>query len=478
MEIEFAAAMLCLVADYGRKYYSKWRPYVVGSIATGSLVISLALLGYYWSTYNGNLVSLYPTSFASSFSSLYTISEFTIFVIFTAFVVGIVVSIYSWKFLSREDNVGPFFCLLILLLLSIVGVVSAGDFLTLFLFWETMSISAYGLVAFYKDASIISLEASLKYIFLAGAGTLLALYGISLVYSVTGNLDIGSLGSLLASNPSLGVFALIIIMLGFGVEAAIFPLHTWLPDVYSAAPIPVSALISGIVTETGVFVLLKVIQPLVNLGSIQEIQFTLGVLAVLTMFVGNLGAYAQTNLKRILAFSSIAQMGYMIAALSTFSVLGIVSVVFMIWNHGIVKSSFFMMSGLNGNKYENSELDKLQGIGQKNKILGVLFASSSLAMVGSPPFGMFWAELLIVESLIAASSQFFFALAVIVVLNIFLSLGYYLRIINKVILNAPQEGNQKQSQVSLGLLMPPLVLMGLSLLTGIFPYILLHAIQF
>lgn len=491
MEIEFTAAMVCLAVDYGRKYYSKWRPYLVGSVATGSLIISLVYLLYYWWTYNGTPVIIQPTT--SAYASLYVVNDYTIFVILTAFVVGIAVSTYSWKYLSQEDNIGPFFSLLILLLISIAGVASAGDFLTLFLFWEAMSISAYGLVAFYKESSQISLEASLKYIFLAGTGTLLALYGISLVYSITGSISLSSLGGLLTTNPEIGVFALIAIMLGFGVEAAIFPLHTWLPDVYEAAPVPVSAVISGIVTETGVFVLLKIIQPLSIIGvtadlntlakltSTQEIQVILAVLAVLTMLIGNLGGYVQTNLKRILAFSSIAQMGYMIAALSTFSALGIVAVVFMIWNHGIVKSSFFMMGGLNGKDYEDSELDNLQGLGQRNRTLGIMYASSSLAMVGSPPFGMFWAELLIVEALIAAPSQLFLALAVIVVLNIFLSLGYYLRIINKVVFNAPVNQDNVPSVpsgISFGLIVPPLALIALSLITGIIPYVLLHAFHF
>jgi proton-translocating NADH-quinone oxidoreductase chain N len=492
MEIEFVAAMSCIAADYGRKHYSKWRPYVVGSIATGSLIISLVYLVVYWLAYNGTTVLVQPT--ISLFASLYVINEYTIFVIFTALVVGIAVSIYSWRYLSEEDNVGPFFALLILLLASIVGVASAGDFLTLFLFWESMSISAYGLVAFHKESSQLSLEASLKYVFLAGAGSLLALYGISLVYSITGSINLSSLGSLLAISPQLGILAVITIMLGFGVEAAIFPLHTWLPDVYSASPMPVSAVISGIVTETGIFVLLKMIQPLettnsvVNLGSLlkltsnQEIQVILATLAVLTMLIGNLGGYVQTNIKRILAFSSIAQMGYMIAALSTFSLLGLVAVVFMIWNHGIVKSGFFLLSGLNGREYEDSELDNLQGLGQKNKAVGIMFASSSLAMVGSPPFGMFWAELLIVEALFATGSELFFTLAVIVVLNIFLSLGYYLKIINRIVLNPPttQQGEMTKTKSSLqfGLLIPPLALISLSLLTGILPYLLLNQLNF
>jgi proton-translocating NADH-quinone oxidoreductase chain N len=488
LEIEFVAAMLCLAADYGRKFYHEWRPYIVGSISTGSFVISLVYLLLYWQSYDGSVVPpIQPTS--SPFASLYLVNNFTIFVLFTAFVIGITVSVYSWRFLSEEDNAGPFFALLVLLLTSVVGVVSSGDFLTLFLFWEGMSISAYGLVAFHKETMQISLEASLKYIFLAGTGSLLALYGISLVYSTTGSIVLTNLGSLLIGNPTVGLLALTMIMLGFGVEAAIFPLHTWLPDVYSAAPVPVSAFISGIVTETGVFVLLKVIQPLsttslstnvdafLRLTSNQEIPAILAVLATLTMLAGNLGGLVQTNLKRILSFSSIAQMGYIIAALSTFSFLGLTAVAFMIWNHGIVKSGFFMMTGLKGKSYEDSELDKLQGAGRKNKTLGILFSSSSLAMVGSPPFGMFWSELFIVEALLAASTEIFIALAVIVVVNIFLSLGYYLRIINKVVLNGPLGNNVEDTakeRVSLGLLIPPIGLIALSLFTGLFPYVLLN----
>ena len=488
MEIEFAAAMSCIVADYGKNYYNGWRQYVVGSIAAASLLVSLTYTLSYWSSYNGTTVFLQPI--ISSYASLYIINEYSIFVIFTALVVGIAVSIYSLKYLSAEDNAGPFFAMLLLLITSIVGVASSGDFLTLFLFWEGMSISAYGLVAFQKESVPVSLEAALKYVFLAGAGSLLAIYGISLVYSITGSITLASLGSLLVGSPQIGVFALVIIILGFGVEAAIFPLHTWLPDVYSAAPSPVSAVLSGIVTETGVFVLLKIIQPVGMVGSFvnslaslatnEEIQVALVILAILTMLIGNLGGFVQTNLKRILSFSSIAQMGYMIAALSTFSVVGLIAVVFMIWNHGIVKSGFFLMSGLNGRKYEDSELDSLQGIGHNNKIVGIMYASSSLAMVGSPPFGMFWAELFIVEALVAASTTLFLATAAIVVLNIFLSLGYYLKIINKVVFTRA-EGQEGESKTSVGyslwLLLPPLSLLVLSLATGFLPYLILSHLR-
>jgi len=481
MEIEFATAILCLAADFGKKYYKKWRPFAIGVMATGSLVISLAVLLANWGSYSESSIEIQPIS--SPFASLYVINSFTTFVIFTALIIGIVVSIYSCTFLTSEDNAGPFFTVLLLLLLSIIGVDSSGDFLTLFLFWECMSISAYGLVAFYKD-SAVSLEASLKYIFLAGTGSLLALYGISLVYSTVGSIRISSMSTLFSSNSELGVLALLLIIIGFGVEAAIFPLHTWLPDVYSAAPTPVSAIVSGVVTETGIFVLLKVVQPfvgitipipsgnLLNLTSVEDIQLVLAILAVMTMLVGNLGGFAQSNMKRMLAYSSIAQMGYMLAALSTFTVAGLVAVVFNIWNHGIIKSGFFFEAGLGGKSYESSELVNLQGLGQQNKVTGVMFASSSLAIVGSPPFGMFWSELFIVEALISKSSLQFLVLAAVVVLNIFLSIGYYIKIINGVVLTQSPEGKPAQ-RVSVGLLIPPMIFLALSLVSGILPFLLL-----
>jgi len=484
MEIEFAAAIVCLAADFGKRYYSKWRPYIVGSIATGSLVISLAILLENWGSYSAISTQIQPI--VSPFASLYEINSFTTFVILTALVIGILVSFYSWTFLTSEANAGPFFTILLLLLLSVIGVASSGDFLTLFLFWECMSISAYGLVAFYKD-SAISLEASLKYIFLAGVGSLLALYGISLVYSIIGSIQISVIGTLFSTNSELGVLALLFIILGFGVEAAIFPLHTWLPDVYSAAPTPVSAIVSGIVTETGIFVLLKIVQPfigvtgltvsgsLLNLTPIQDIQLVLAVLAVMTMLVGNLGGFAQTNMKRILAYSSIAQMGYMLAALSTLTMAGLVAVVFNIWNHGIVKSGFFLEAGMGGKNFEDSELANLQGLGQQNKFAGIMFASSSLAIVGSPPFGMFWSELFIVEALVSKSSSLFLVLAAIVVLNIFLSIGYYIKIINKVVLT-PTPDDKPRQKISLGLLFPPMIFIALSLVSGLVPFLLLNHI--
>jgi multicomponent Na+:H+ antiporter subunit D len=485
MEIQFAATMLVLLVDIGKKRYGKARTYVVGGVASAALIISLIEFLANWSA-NGAPILLSPVQLDATLrASLYSVDKLGMLVIFTILVLGLAVAVYSALKLSPTDNVGPFYSLLLLLVTSTLGVVSSGDFLTLFLFWEVMSVSAYGIVAFHRNA--LSLEAAMKYLFLAGSGSLLYLFGVGLVYSAQGSIRFDALVYLLQQNGQLGLFAMLMVVIGLGVEAAIFPMQTWLPDAYGAAPVPASAFLAGVVTETAVFAILKLVQPIISASglstsvssTVQGLQFTLLGLAVLTMLIGNLGALGQTNLRRMLAFSSIAQVGYMLAAISTFSLLGLVAVVFHIWNHGLVKSSFFMLSGSGKENYEEAELDKLRGVGQQDKVLGVLYTSSSLAMVGSPPFGMFWSELLIVQSIISVGTAVFFGLAVMVVLNVLLSIVYYFRVINKVALSNPEKDETAATtpKLSRRLILPPLILLLLSLLMGIVPSVILRMIS-
>jgi len=320
-------------------------------VTVGVLGISLIDLFVNWSSGIVNAIWIRPVD--SSFASLYFVDKFGLFVIFTVLSIGIFLSIYSWARLDLEENVGPYFALLLILLVSLIGVIAAGDLLILFLFWEGMSVSAYSLVAFRKEVAI-SLEAALKYLILAGSGSLIALFGISFVYSLTGSIQLKDLGLVFQKDPQLGTLALAMLIVGLGVEAAIFPLHTWLPDAYSAAPTQVSAVLAGVVTETAVFVLAKIINPtfvnsIIQIAAMQNLtgifQLSLVVVALFTMLIGNLGALGQKNIKRLLAYSSISHVGYMLAALATFSVLGLVAVIFHIWNHGLVKSSSSCLPG-------------------------------------------------------------------------------------------------------------------------------------
>ncbi|MGO9644870.1 MAG: complex I subunit 5 family protein [Candidatus Bathyarchaeia archaeon] len=481
MIILFAGAMLCLILDLGKRYVKIWRRDLAGIVCTGVLGFALADLLFYLRSGIVGPISIRPTD--STFASLYTVDKFGVFVIFTVLAVGTAVSFYSSRYLDPDDNVGPFNSLLLLLLLSLVGVVASGDLLTLFLFWEGMSIAAYGLVAFRKEVAV-SLEAALKYLFLAGAGSLVALFGISIIYTLTGSIQLKDLSLVLQNEPHIGIFGLAMLIVGLGVEAAIFPLHTWLPDAYSAAPVPISATLAGIVTGTAVFALIKIVNPAFMNASlllqvqishlIQTSQIILAAIAVLTMLIGNLGALGQSNLKRMLSYSSIAHVGYMLAALATFSVFGIVAILFHIWNHGLVKSSFFMLTGNTGKEYENSELSSMKGMFGQNRFLGSMFALSSLGMIGVPPFGTFWSELLIIEALFATESLTFYLVAVVIVLNIALSVGYFSRVITTV---ARDTHDVEKIEVSWRLTVSPLFLLLLSLATGFAPWLLLRMIS-
>ncbi len=482
MEILFAGAMLSLVADVGGRYSAILRRYGAGAVAAAAIIISLIDLAFEWSSSLSTMVFLQPVTVPfgpQSFASLYLADKFSTFTAFTVLVVGLAVLLYSMRYFN-SGRVGPFYALFSILMCSLVGVISAGDLLTLFLFWEGMTISAYGLVTFGK--SELMMEAGIKYFLMAGTGSLLALYGIAAVYYAAGSIQLGAIG--IALGTGFGQLGFLILLLGLGVEAAIVPLHTWLPDVYSASSLPSASVISGAVTGVGVFALLKILQPLITGGGYltmilpasgipSSLQYVLVALALVTMLVGNLSALTQGNLRRILSFSSIAQTGYMLAALSTLTVAGLVAVVFTIWNHGLLKSNFFMILGKKGSSMEGSQLESLRGAGRGNRTLGFMYASSSMAMMGAPPFGMFWSEILVVQSLLIAgqaSGMIFYILAAAVVLNIVLSIGYYFKIINTVVFG---DAAGERDDRPVADLVPPAALLAVSVLTGIAPFLIL-----
>ncbi|MEM3684209.1 MAG: proton-conducting transporter membrane subunit [Conexivisphaerales archaeon] len=469
-EILFTSSAACLGLDFFSKKLGRYRPYAIGIFTTAALLLSLAIMLLNWSSYLGKTITSQPV--ASAYSSIFLSDSYTLFIIFLVLIISIASSVYSAFWLKPESNVGPYFSLLLVLTCSIIGVASAGDLLTLFLFWEGMSLASYGLVSFRKNYEF-ALEASLKYFFIVGLGSLVALFGISIIYSLTGNLQLASLGLLDMSNP-LSSLALAMTVLGFGAEAAVVPLHTWLPDVYSAASSPAVTMISGTVTAMGVLGPFKILQPLALTSSGSPLSFRLLLILVslFTMLIGNLGGLYQTNLRRMLGYSSIAQTGYLLSALSTFSSAGLVAVIFLIWNHGVLKSSFFALSGSVEEGYEGADFERLRGIGKQSKLLGTLFTLSSLGMVGAPPFGLFWGELLIVESLVLAGGPYLL-LAAAVALNIAVSIGYYYRVINTVVFGEP---SSSISGYRADLLSVSLLLLSISLMTGLMPQLFLSLI--
>lgn len=468
MMICFTTSMLLLIFDSIYVKVKRLRVIIAVIISLIALFSSLILLLSNWSPAPTQYYAIRPVE--SIFSTLYTFDNVGFVIVFMILLISISVVFYSKFYISSSDNVGPYFSLVILMVVSMIGVVVAGDLLALFLFWEAMSVCAYGLASFNKDDQL-SLESTIKYLLLAGTGSLMALFGIGLIYNETRSILISDLGKLSLNNIGVGQLGLLFLLIGLGVEAAIFPLHTWLPDVYSSSYPPVASLFVGTTKATSFYVLVKILQQIKPPEfSILQLSLVLGVIAILTMLVGNFSALYQANIRRLLSYSSITHAGYILASISTMSSLGFIASIFHVWNYCIVKSALFLLTGTISRNYEESDLNRFIGIGGRDKLLGSLFAAHSLAMVGSPPFGLFWSELLIIKSLLISGTFMSFILAISIVINILISIGYYYKIINTITLGVGNSSNKIYDRI---MLVPILMLTFLSLATGLMPWIVI-----
>jgi len=413
----------------------------------------------------------------SLLATTFTVTQLGIYISTIALLLCFLISIYSIAYLSKDENAAVFQSLILLLYLSIYAVTIAGDLLTFFIAWEAMSVTAYGLVAFYKH-SWEAIEASIKYLLMSGIGSITALYGIALVYGLTGTLNIGAFIQAFATPTTTGLLAVILIFIGFGVEAAVAPLHMWLPDAHPAAPSPMSALLSGIIIEVGSFAFVRLLGPILVLNSYAVYaQPMLAAAAVATMFIGNISALQQDDLKRLLAYSSIAQVGYILLGIASLTPAGFSASMFHIWNHALLKALLFLLAGIVTVQIGTRSLTEMAGLGRKSPILASLFAIGALAMTGVPPFGLFWSEFLIVVSNLSVGSTILTAAVVLMLVNLIISIAYYFRVIRVVVFAKPSsqlDGNGAMKVPKL-LLLPCVILVALSLITGLYPNLFYQA---
>lgn len=467
----FFGAFAILILDLLLRNRIGHRSAVSGTVA----LASFALIAYSnWqqliqvmSTGKPIVIATEPSLLATTF----TITELGAYISTIALLLCVLISVYSIAYLSKEGSAAVFQSLVLLLYLSIYAVTVSGDLLTFFIAWEGMSVAAYGLVAFYKH-SWEAIEATVKYLLMSGIGSLTALYGIALVYGLTGTLNIENFVRGFATVTPIGMLAVVLIFMGFGVEAAVAPLHMWLPDAHPAAPSPMSALLSGIIIEVGSFAFIRLLGGILTLPSyVVLVQPVLAMVAVATMFVGNLSALQQDDLKRLLAYSSIAQVGYILLGIATLTPQGFSASVFHIWNHALLKGLLFLLAGIVTFQIGTRSLTEMAGLGRKSPILAALFGFGALAMTGVPPFGLFWSELFIVLSNLAVGSPILDAAVVLMLVNLLISIVYYFRVIRTVAFAEPrtQMNGRAAMKIPKLLLIPCIVLVALSLVTGLYP---------
>jgi formate hydrogenlyase subunit 3/multisubunit Na+/H+ antiporter MnhD subunit len=249
-------------------------------------------------------------------------------------------------------------------------------------------------------------------------------------------------------------------------------MHTWLPDAHPAAPSPMSALLSGIIIEIGSFVFIRILgTAFTGPAYVALLQPVIVVFAVVTMFVGNLSALHQDDLKRLLAYSSIAQVGYILFGISVFTPTGFSASLFHIWNHALLKGLFFLLAGIVICLIGTRSLTSMAGVGRRYPVFAVLLGMNALAMTGVPPFGMFWSEFLIALSALSLESPLMTVGVALMLVNVLISVVYYFRVIRMVVFSQPSEYllATHRKPASILMIAPAIVLIALSLLTGIMP---------
>jgi proton-translocating NADH-quinone oxidoreductase chain N len=351
------------------------------------------------------------------------------------------VALFSRRYMMREEGEEKYYALLLLLSGVMIGLGCATDLFNLWLWFEAMAVSTYLLVAFYREQPA-SLEAGMKYLVQSAMGSVLVLFGVALVLGTTGTLDLSKIGAAAADPATHGPLAAAgaLFLIGFGVKAALVPLHTWLPDAHSQAPSGISAMLSGVVIEAGLVAMLRALGPL--LGSSQLWGPILLGAAALNILLGNLLALRQQQVKRLLAFSSLAHIGYMmlgIGAALTFesSSLAASGAFFHLFTHMLMKGLAFLAAGallyaliLRRGRHDPLRIEDLAGAAGRYPVAACSLSLAVLALGGLPPLAGFMSKWQIFVGAAQSGNPWMLALVVFAALNSVLSLAYYAPLVN------------------------------------------------
>ena len=351
-------------------------------------------------------------------------------------VVSAAAMLFSARYMEQYTAKSKYLSLFMLLITGLNGAVLSGDIFNLFVFLEIASLTSYALVGFGCGEE--ELEASFKYMVLGEVASMFVLFAIALVYANTGALNMAYISKAIqirGLNASL-TFALGLFITGFGLKAALVPFHAWLPDAHSSAPAPISAMLSGIFIKTlGIYALARV---LFNIfGITVSLGWILIVLGVLSMSVGAFLALGQWDLKRLLAYSSISQIGYVTLGIGlggliiakganlAWASLAILGGLFHLVNHATYKSLLFLTSGSIEMATGTRQLKQMGGLSEKLPLTRIACTIASASIAGIPPFAGFWSKLILV---IAAIQAHFYWIAAVIIFISLCTLIMYLKV--------------------------------------------------
>ena len=383
----------------------------------------------------------------------------TTLMIFMAFIIWV----YSYKFNTNIDfePSRKYFILLLMLVTGAVGVVLTGDIFNQFVFIEIIGISAYALTALYTGRD--SAEAAFKYLIMGSLSAMFLLLAIVIIYSQLGTLNMADIASKMhLIKPTYKILALILFILGLGIEAELFPLNGWAPDAYSQAPGPVGAAFAGIVVKAAIYAVVRMVFTLFDVSGAFDLLVIVG---LVTLIIAEMAAVHQVKLKRMLAYSSIGQMGLVFVAFGIGTVEGAFAALFLMLNHAIIKPLLFFSGSYLVFNSKEKYIHEMNGLGKELPITSLLFALGAFAIVGLPPFAGFWSKFYILVA--AADSNMLLIIGLILIVSI-VELVYYLRVVNRIYFFKRDE-NLVVKKPTFHATIAMLVLGGIILLIGFYP---------
>ncbi len=426
----------------------------------------------------GVTVAMWGGSFPPIFNNMLAVDNFALFFKLLFLGIAFLVILASIDYVSKFARFqGEYYALILLSTLGMMLMAATADLISIYISLELTSISLYALVGFLKDKK--STEASLKYLLLGAVASAVLLYGMALIFGFTGKTQLGEIAQViqampmptLLASPAL-ILGIVLLIAGFGFKIAAVPFQMWIPDVYEGAPTPITAYLSVASKAAGFAIILRVFFSAFGLPEWLSLNWGIifALLAAVGMTLGNIVAIPQTNIKRMLGYSSIAQAGYLLVGLATvgFSpvadILGRSSILFFLAAYALTNMGAFIAIIAISNKLNSDLIDDYSGMGKRAPLLALALTLCLISLTGLPPAAGFMAKFYIFS---AAVQHNLLWLVVIAVLNSVISAYYYLRVVKVMWLG---EAASKEKVPSSGALRLALSLSCLGvLLLGIIP---------
>ncbi|MFA4836751.1 MAG: NADH-quinone oxidoreductase subunit N [Dehalococcoidia bacterium] len=410
----------------------------------------------------------------TTFNGMLAVDNFALFFKFLFIGITAMVIMSSREYVSTkiEHLRGEFYALLLLSALGLMLMAAAREMITIYVALELSGMSLYALVSFLKDRK--SAESGIKYILLGAIASTTLLYGMVLIFGLTGTTHLEGIRDAIVTNglrePAL-ILGLVLIASGFAFKISAVPFHMWAPDVYEGAPTPVTAYLSVASKAAGFAVILRIFFTAFDAPDWLHSDWSLlfGVLAAITMTVGNVIAIHQTNIKRLLAYSGVAQAGYLMVGLAAANAAGQSGIMFFLVAYALANLGAFIVVIAISNKIGSDEISDFSGMIKRAPVLALVLAICLISLTGIPPTAGFMGKLFVFKS---AMDEGMLWLVIFGVVNSVIAAFYYFKVVKVIFLGAPKSNEMVPSSNALRL---TLVVSTIGvLILGIYPYVLLN----